>query len=134
MVDRNHSFIVVRIEDFKKKYRHFGPLVMGAAAPLYTAINNEESFRKLVWATEDLDLPAIAGIVKLCAEIILAAPPELHDQLKKCAGAIVCAVMEANGYQKTGVKKAVPPVPVRVFKVAEVYESVEKAKARKTAA
>ena len=134
MADRNHLFIVVDIEDFKKKYRHFGPLVMGAAALLFAAINTEESFRKMVWATEDMDLPAIAGIVKICAEIILAAPEEMRDQMKKCAGAIVCAVMEANGYVKTGVKKAVPPVPVRVFKVAEVYELAEKARARKVAA
>jgi hypothetical protein len=117
------EFMAVKFEDFIGKYRHFGPLVKtGPGARLFLTINTHESFAKMVWATEDLDLPAIAGIVKTCAEIILDVPEEMRDQLKKGAGAIVCAVMENNGYHKTNKKKAVPPVPVRLFTKAEVYK------------
>jgi hypothetical protein len=45
----------------------------------------------------------------------------LFDYVKKGIGAMVCAIMEANGYEKTGVKKAVPPFPYRVFSRGEVY-------------
>lgn len=73
-------------------------------------------------ATECWGYPAVAGITFLIAPILENVPTEEVDYVKKGTGAIVCAIMEANGYEKTGVKKAVPPFPYRVFSRGEVYK------------
>lgn len=72
--------------------------------------------------TECWGYPAVAGITFLIAPILENVPTEEVDYVKKGTGAIVCAIMEANGYEKTGVKKAVPPFPYRVFSRGEVYK------------
>jgi len=64
--------------------------------------------------------------VKVCAEAILATTPNKKRlTLKRSIGTLVCAVMEANGYAKTGIQRAVPPVPERIFHAAEVYQRAD---------
>ncbi|WP_152666180.1 hypothetical protein [Pseudomonas abietaniphila] len=89
-------------------------------------INSKESFTNMRVVTDALELPAVAGIVKFCAEAILATTPTVkRSSLKRSIGALVCAVMEANGYAKTGIQRAVPPVPERVFQSSEVYQRAD---------
>ncbi|WP_296254346.1 MULTISPECIES: hypothetical protein [unclassified Pseudomonas] len=89
-------------------------------------VNSEESFTNMRVVTDALELPAIAGIVKACAEAILTTSPnQKRLTLKRSIGTLVCAVMEANGYAKTGIQRAVPPVPERIFHAAEVYRRAD---------
>jgi len=89
-------------------------------------VNSEESFTNMRVVTDALELPAIAGIVKYCAEPILQTQPNVkRSSLKRSIGALVCLVMEANGYAKTGIQRAVPPVAGRVFHSAEVYQRAD---------
>jgi len=89
-------------------------------------INSEEAFTCMRVVTDALELPAIAGVVKLLAEPIMSTSPNSKRMsLKRCIGTIVCEVMEANGYVKTGLQRAVPPVPARIFSAAEVYKKAE---------
>lgn len=89
-------------------------------------INTEESFTNMRVVTDALELPAVSGVVKSCAEAILATTPNIkRSSLKRSIGALVCAVMEANGYAKTGIQRAVPPVAGRIFHSSEVYQRAD---------
>ncbi|SEO42076.1 hypothetical protein SAMN02787149_10115 [Pseudomonas sp. Snoq117.2] len=57
----------------------------------------------------------------MVAPMLENVPSEDIDYVKKGIGAIVCAIMETNGFEKTRTKKAVPPFPHRVFSRGEVY-------------
>jgi hypothetical protein len=89
-------------------------------------VNSEEAFTNMRVVTDALELPAIAGIVKVCGEAILNTEPNKKRlTLKRSIGTLVCAVMEANGYAKTGIQRAVPPIPERIFLAAEVYQRAD---------
>ena len=86
-------------------------------------LNSEEAFTHMRVVTDALELPAIAGVVKLLSEPIMnTSPNSKRMSLKRSIGTLVCEVMEANGYVKTGIQRAVPPVPARIFSAAEVYK------------
>lgn len=108
-------------EDFQAKYRNFAPLLDRADLQLWPALNNAGAFSHMRSATVCWEYPAVAGITFLIAPILESLTSEEVDYVKKGVGAIVCAIMESNGFEKTGVKKAVPPFPHRVFSRGEVY-------------
>lgn len=109
-------------DDFQAKYRNFAPLLDRTDLQLWATLNNEAAFSHMRSATVCWGYPAVAGITFLIAPILENVPTEEADYVKKGTGAIVRAIMEANGYEKTGVKKAVPPFPYRVFSRGEVYQ------------
>ena len=121
MTLETHPFCPVQREKFLSNYSHFADQLEGPGGELWRILNSEESFQKMRWATEDMELPAVAGVVRVCAPFVKSAPEKKRNRLKQGIGAMVCAVMDANGYEKTGKKKAVPPVPERVFSVGECY-------------
>lgn len=121
MTITDDQFVPASIGYFSERYKQFASLADLNPDGLWCALNNAEAFNKMKWATEDMELPAVAGVVKLCLPFITAEHEERRNHLKKGIGAIVCCVMEANHFQKTGTKKAVPPVPERVFRKGEVY-------------
>jgi hypothetical protein len=73
-------------------------------------------------ATTDLDLPAVAGVAKLCYRTVIEQNSlEWNGFLKQFIGAVVCTLMEANGFEKTGTKRAIPH---REFTKGEFYRLV----------
>lgn len=122
MSSTKKAFKASSLKDWPAKFRHFLSVVE-ENGELWALLNSEESFQKMRWATLDLNLPAVAGVVKQCAPYVKkAAPAKRKDWLKKAIGAMVCVVMENNEFETTGQKKAVPPVPERVFRVGEFYQ------------
>lgn len=119
---RMHSFVPADKAQFSQTHPSFASTIDGMPFDSWGALNTPEAFTKMKVATEDLELPALAGILKSVSQYILGAPAEKQDAIKRAYGALVCVIMEANGYRKTGIKKAVPPIPVRIFSKAEFYE------------
>ena len=85
---------------------------------LWAELNNEAAFSLMRAATVALDLPAVAGISKLVAPVVLQAAESERDFIKQGIGAIVCFIMESNGYRKTDTKRSVPG---KLFNRGEVY-------------
>jgi len=116
------AFIPADKVAFQAKYRNFAPLVDRPDLSLWATLNNEAAHSHMRSATVCFGYPAVAGITFLIAPILEKLSAEEVDYVKKGIGAMVCFFMEANGYKKTGVKKAVPPYPYRVFSRGEVYQ------------
>ncbi len=116
------AFNEASVVDFQAKYRNFAQLINRTDLQLWTTLNNEAAFSHMRSATVCWGYPAVAGITFLIAPILEKVEAADVDYVKKGTGAMVCSIMEANGYQKTGVKKAVPPFPYRIFSRGEVYQ------------
>jgi hypothetical protein len=116
------AFNEANVVDFQAKYRNFAPLIHRTDLQLWTTLNSEAAYSHMRSATVCWGYPAVAGITFLIAPILEKVKAADIDYVKKGTGAMVCCIMEANGYQKTGVKKAVPPFPYRIFSRGEVYQ------------
>ena len=112
--------------EFRLKYRNFAPIMDRADLDLWAELNNEVAFSHMRSATECWDYPAVAGITKQVAPILEQFSTAEQNHIKKAIGAMVCCIMEANGYIKTETKRSVPPIPCRVFSRAEVYRQGER--------
>jgi hypothetical protein len=115
------AFRASSLEDFSSQYKQFKS-VPEDYPELWALLNSDEAFQKMRWATLDLNLPAVAGVAKECEQHIKGVPARRRDWVKKAIGAMVCTVMKENGFKKANRKKAVPPMPKRIFRVGEVYE------------
>ena len=115
------AFVPANKAVFQNKYRNFAPLA-DHDQMIWEMLNNEAAYSHMRSATVCWGYPAVAGVTFLIAPLIENLPPSEVDYLKKGVGAMVCTIMENNGYKKTGVKKSVPPVPFRVFSRGEVYQ------------
>jgi hypothetical protein len=112
------------LEDFSSRFPQYGPFAYEQGRFLFDLIMSPSSFIKAKVATIDLDLPAVAGVAKLCHQTVIAnGTIEFSTHIKQFIGATVCVLMEANNFQKSGRKKA---IPYSAFSKGEVYEFVEK--------
>lgn len=106
---------------FRGRYRHLTTLLDRPYLNLWGTLNTPEAFVFMYTATVAHHLPAVAGIAWYMTGILSQVDDSERDYVKQAIGAITCAVMESNGFEKTGTKKAVPPIPERVFRRAELY-------------
>lgn len=96
------------IQDFAAKYPPYGPWAEGKGKFLWDLLMTPENFLRARFATE-LGLPAVAGVAHICD---LAAKKQGFDLktdrfAKQAVGAMICVLMEANGLEKTGERKAI---------------------------
>lgn len=110
------------MNEFSDRYRQFAKALRENPFDFIAELNTEESFTAMRVVTEALDAPALSGVVKKLSAAILATKEEDIDRLKMALGALVSFIMSKNGYKTTGKKRAVAPVPVRIFRSGEVYE------------
>lgn len=97
------------IEEFAARYRPYSRFVQNEGRFLFDLLISPGSFNRAQVATIDLDLPAVAGIARISYEAVQAQTNvEWNDYVKQYIGALICTLLEANGFQKTGVKKAIP--------------------------
>ena len=120
------AFVPADEQAFRNKYRNFAPLLDRGDLQLWKELNNEAAFSLMRAVTFSLELPAVSGIARLVSPILSKVEETERDYIKKGVGAIVCSIMETNGFRKTGTKKAVPPVPQRVFNRAAVYQAIKR--------
>ena len=111
------------LEEFQEKYSSYGKFAGGEGRPLFEHIVSPKSFIYAMVATT-LGHPAVAGIADDCFVFVnQTGTTEWRNFTKQFIGAVVCSLMEANGYQKTGKKKSVPHP---AFTVGEFYKLPEK--------
>ncbi len=107
------------IEDFAGKYRQYAPFAQNGGRFLFDLLMSPESYVAAQVATLNLELPAVAGVAKACREACDRRPDvEWRGFIKQYIGALVCSLMEANGFVKTGTKRAIPH---HDFTKGEVY-------------
>ncbi len=97
------------IDDFAKRYHQYGNFARGEGKFLFDRIVSPECFNNARVVTVELGLPAVAGIAKICYDLVEQRPDiEWTGFIKQYIGAVVCTLMEFNGFKKTGTKKSVP--------------------------
>jgi len=107
------------LDDFEGRFPQYGPFARNEGKFIFEVIMNPLSFFRAKFATE-MSLPAVSGIAEICfnATAQQNAIP-FNSFLKQYIGALVCSIMEANGYSKTGKKKAIPH---HAFTKGEFYQ------------
>jgi hypothetical protein len=107
------------LNDFGERFPQYGPFARNEGNFIFNTIMNPFSFFRARFATE-MNLPAVSGIAEICFhETTQQNIIPFNGFLKQYIGALVCSLMEANGYSKTGTKKAIPH---HAFTKGEFYQ------------
>ena len=86
---------IPNLDEFAAKYRQYGNRARTTGKVFFDLVMTPESFLKAAFATDELNLPGVAGIAKQCFE---ASGRNLCGTDNQFIGALVCCLMEANGY------------------------------------
>lgn len=103
-------------DDFAARYPQYKNRARNQNRAHFELIMTASSFLAAETVTLELELPGVAGVARRCAALT-ATPLSRTD--KQFIGAAVCTLMEANGYSKTGRKRAIPHPD---FTKGEVYQ------------
>ena len=96
------------VDDFAKRFPQYGNFARGEGRFLYEEIVTPEGYNNASVATLVFAFPAVAGVANLCYEAVLKeGSVEWRGFVKQFIGAVVCKLMEENGFEKTGIKKSV---------------------------
>lgn len=107
------------VDEFRERYPAYGNYANNEGNSLFKMIVSPESFIYAKVATH-LQLPAVSGVAEICYKLVLENETiEWRGYTKQFIGAVVCKLMEDNGYKKTGTKKSVPH---REFSKGEFYQ------------
>lgn len=110
------------LEEFGERFPQYGNYATNEGRFLFEKIVSPDSFNNARVVTLNLNLPAVAGIAETCYQSVLEhGTLEWRGFVKQFIGAVVCKLMEDNGFEKTGVKKSVPHPQ---FTKAEVYQLI----------
>lgn len=95
-------------EEFVAKYKPYGPWVNGPGKFLFDLLMTPENFLRARFATQ-LGMPAVSGVANLCSLAATEQGFQLKEDkfAKQAIGAMVCVLLEANGYEKSGESKAI---------------------------
>ncbi len=108
------------VNDLAALYPQYAPFARADGKFIFELIASPASYINARMATEELGLPAVAGVAKICHEAVQAQTVVAwNSYLKQYIGAVVSMLMQANGFQKTGIKKAIPHP---AFTKGEVYK------------
>ena len=96
------------IDEFEERFPQYGNYARNEGNLLFARIVSPESFINAKAATQSR-LPAVAGIADDCYKLVIQnGSIEWRGFTKQFIGAVVCKLMEDNGYKKTGIKKSIP--------------------------
>ena len=110
MEKRQFSLLVnlASVDEFEERFPQYGNYARNEARFLFERIISPESFNNAMVATH-LELPAVSGVADDCYKLVQEnGSIEWRSFTKQFIGAVVCKLMEDNGYLKTGIKKSVP--------------------------
>lgn len=97
------------VEEFAERFPKYGNYAKGDGNFLFERIVMPDCYNNAKVATLVFELPAVAGIAEICYQTVSEhATIEWRDFVKQFIGAVVCKLMEDNGFEKTGTKKSVP--------------------------
>lgn len=109
------------VDEFEERFPQYGNYARNEANFLFERIVSPESFIYAKVATQ-LELPAVAGIADDCYKLVIEnGTIEWRGFTKQFIGAVVCKLMEDNGFKKTEIKKSVPHP---MFTKGEFYQLV----------
>ena len=121
MKDEKLEIVVtlVSVDEFLKKYPRFANFVFDNGKELFNTIVQKEVFLDSS-VLANYGYPSVLGVADKCLEIITKSTNlEANSFTKQFIGSVICALMEANGYKKTGTKKSVPH---ELFSTGEFYK------------
>jgi hypothetical protein len=96
------------VDEFEERFPQYGNYARNEANFLFARIVSPDSFVFAKVATQ-LGLPAVSGIADICYKLVIENRTiEWRGFTKQFIGAVVCKLMEDNGYKKTGIKKSIP--------------------------
>jgi hypothetical protein len=99
------------VEEFGERFPQYGDFAKHEGNFLFRRIVTPECYNNARIATLVFKLPAVAGVAEICYQSVLEYKTiEWRGFLKQFIGAVVCKLMEDNGFEKTGIKKSVPHV------------------------
>ena len=93
------------LAEFAARFPQFGPKAANEGAKYFKLVMRAESFIDVSALTRCLNVPAVAAIADRAREL---AGGEISGPDKQLLGALVCTLMEHNGFVKTGKKGSVP--------------------------
>jgi hypothetical protein len=97
------------VAEFAERYPQYGPLARNDFHFLFELLMSPDAFVRARVATLDFELPAVAGIAATCYNAVQEQQtPQWNGLLKQFVGAVLCSLMMANGFEKTGTKRAIP--------------------------
>jgi len=106
-------------EEFADRFPQYKLYAKKGGERIFKVLLTPEAFVFSKVATS-MGLPAVAGVAE---RVMLEAQHQgkiLSAFDKQFVGAVVCVLMEANGFEKTGKKKAIPH---QAFSKGEVYQT-----------
>ena len=93
--------------DFAERYPQYAPFAISDGQRLFEKIASPQALIMAKAATE-MNLPAVQGIADLCNDEFFAVSKKNSKKfISQFVGAVVCSLMEANGYARSGKKKSV---------------------------
>jgi hypothetical protein len=117
----SHEVNLPDVDDFLKSYSRYTTLTGGAGKKIFDSIIQPEVFIKAS-VISDIGLPAVLSVANESKNIATnESDLTLDNFTKQFIGSVVCSLMEANGYEKTGKKRRVPH---ESFSVGECYRKV----------
>lgn len=97
------------VEEFAEQYPQYGNYAKHDGNFLFKRIVTPDCYNNARVATLVFELPAVAGIAEICYQTVLENETiEWRGFVKQFIGAVVCKLMEDNGFKKTDTKKSVP--------------------------
>ena len=95
------------VDDFSSRYPQYAPFALADGRGLFEKLMSPKALIMARAATE-MNLPAVQGIADLCNDEFSSAI-KIHAKkfISQFVGAVVCLLMEANGYARSGKKKSV---------------------------
>lgn len=93
------------VDDFVRSYPHYAA-VRAVERDLFELVVTPENFLAADAVTERLGMPAVSAVADMVAEHCRTRGGLTGFQ-KQLTGAVVCALMQANGYAKTGTKRSI---------------------------
>jgi hypothetical protein len=108
------------LDEFGARFPQYRPYAVGEGDTLFELLMRPESLNSAIEATK-LGLPAVAGIAEISVQEVRRLGRTLTPFDRQFIGGVVCCLMEANGFQKTGTKKAIPH---KSFSKGEFYVAV----------
>jgi hypothetical protein len=106
-------------DDFAKRFHAYGNYAAEEGKFLFDLVMSPESYINARVVTLILGIPAATGVAQACKEAVDKQDKlEWRDFTKQYIGALVCTLMEANGFEKTGKKGS---IPIAGFTKGELY-------------
>lgn len=98
---------VPSIEDFALQYPQYAPFAQNGGIVLFERLTSPEALI-LAKAATNMNLAAVQGIADFCnSEFLSVINCKSKRFVSQFVGAVVCTMMEANGYARSGRKKSV---------------------------